>query len=367
MPNYIHTVDLVGGSKPLVNPGYVKYYSVDVPVQAGGAAVASLGSITAGTGFDTLPVIAPTGGTLTAGVTPANPAIVRATSIKAVGTPTVVTPGTGIAINDTFNLVGGVLASAGAAGNTLAAAGVPAKVTVTHAQLVGVGVNAGGTGYVVNDTITLAGGTAGTAAVVTVKTVAAGVVNAVTITTAGDYTVEATTFTQASTSGAGTGATFNAGVFGAKTLSLTTAGGYTTAPVLAGAATTNVVGTGSGLVVASTYGLGTAVIDESGNYSGAPSWTVTAADGNGTGASIASGTLGSSGNPVFVHIPLGHSPINSAVMAMGNMALDAVCELQSLVGTTNANGTVPYISIAVQPRLAANTLTAGVLNVAVLS
>ena len=363
----LHTVEVVTGSNPLVNQAFLKLLMQPVSVQAGGAAVVSIGSITAGTGFDALPVIAPTGGTLTAGVTPANPAIVRATSIKAVGTPTVVSPGTGIAINDTFNLVGGTLAAAGVNGNATATAGVPAKVTVTHAQLVGVAVNAGGTGYAVNDTITLAGGTAGTAAVVTVKTAPGGIIGSVQITTAGDYTVEATTFTQASTTGSGTGATFQSGVFGAKTLSLTTAGGYTVAPTITGAATTNVVGTGTGLTVASTYGLGTAVIDESGNYSSAPSWTVTAADGNGSGASIATGSLGGAGNPVYVHLPMGHNPSNSAVMAMGNTALDAVIELQSLVGPTNANNSAPYISFAVQPRLAANTLTAGSLNVAVLS
>jgi hypothetical protein len=194
-----------------------------------------------------------------------------------------------------------------------------------------------------------------------------GLIGTFSITTPGDYTIETTTFTQASTSGSGTGATFQTGVFGAKTLSLTTAGGYTVAPTLAGTTTTNVVGTGSGLTVASTYGLGSAVIDESGNYSGAPSWTVTAADGNGSGASIASGSLGVAGNPVYVHLSMGHNPSNAAVMAMGNTALDAVVELQSLVGPTNINNSAPYISFAVQPRLAANTLTAGSLNVAVLS
>lgn len=364
----VHTIAMATGSNPLVNPDRLKTYITSLQVQAGGAAVVSIGSITAGTGFDTLPAIAPNGGTLTAGVSPANPAIVRATSIKAVGTPTVVSPGTGIAINDTFNLVGGVLAAAGPSGNTLAAAGVPAKVTVTHAQLVSCGLNAAGTTYVAGDTITLAGGTAGTAAIITVDSVVTGTGAIATfhISTAGDYTVEATTFTQGTTTSAGgTGATFNAGLFGAKTLTLTTAGGYTTAPVLAGATTTNVVGTGTGLLVASTYGLGTANIDESGNYSSAPAWTVTAVDGNGAGASIATGSLGGAGTAVTVHLPVEFNPQYAAVMAMGNTALDAVCELDALVNEPNSNGSAAYISISVQPRLAANTLTAGQVNLLV--
>lgn len=70
-------------------------------------------------------------------------------------------------------------------------------------------VSAGGTGYAVNDTITLAGGTATTRAVVTVTAVSGSAVTAVQVQTPGTYTAEATTFTQFSTSGGGSGATFN--------------------------------------------------------------------------------------------------------------------------------------------------------------
>jgi hypothetical protein len=70
-------------------------------------------------------------------------------------------------------------------------------------------VNAGGTGYVVNDTITLSGGT-GTAAVVFVTGVSGSVITSVQVQSTGAYTgTLPTTFTQASTSGSGTGATFN--------------------------------------------------------------------------------------------------------------------------------------------------------------
>lgn len=68
--------------------------------------------------------------------------------------------------------------------------------------------NAGGTGYAVNDTITLAGGTFTTAAQVFVTGVSSGAVTSVQVSNKGAYTVEPTAFTQGSTTGGGTGATF---------------------------------------------------------------------------------------------------------------------------------------------------------------
>lgn len=69
-------------------------------------------------------------------------------------------------------------------------------------------VSAGGTGYNNGDHITLAGG-AGTAAVIFVTANTGGVITAVQVLSAGAYTTEASSFTQASTTGSGTGATFN--------------------------------------------------------------------------------------------------------------------------------------------------------------
>jgi len=81
-----------------------------------------------------------------------------------------------------------------------------------------VAVNAAGSGYNVGDTITLAavGGIMSTAAILTVATTTAGPGTGVatfTITNAGVFTENAVSFTQASTSGSGSGATFQAPTF----------------------------------------------------------------------------------------------------------------------------------------------------------
>jgi hypothetical protein len=71
-------------------------------------------------------------------------------------------------------------------------------------------VQAGGSGYAVNDTITLAGGTTTQAVVLKVTSVSGGAVTGVIIQTAGNYSaVPSNPVAQAATSGGGTGATFN--------------------------------------------------------------------------------------------------------------------------------------------------------------
>lgn len=71
-------------------------------------------------------------------------------------------------------------------------------------------VNDGGSDYAVNNTITLTGGTFTQAVVLTVTSVSAGAVTGVNITTAGVYSVTPSNpVAQGSTTGSGTGATFN--------------------------------------------------------------------------------------------------------------------------------------------------------------
>jgi len=67
---------------------------------------------------------------------------------------------------------------------------------------------AAGTGYAVDDVITLAGGTFATAAQLRVKAVLSGAITSVEVVTIGKYSVTAGTLTQGSTTGSGTGATF---------------------------------------------------------------------------------------------------------------------------------------------------------------
>jgi lysophospholipase L1-like esterase len=71
-------------------------------------------------------------------------------------------------------------------------------------------ITAGGTGYAAGDEITLAGGTSSTPVVLRVLAVSSGAITAATVKTPGTYTATpASPVAQASTTGAGTGATFN--------------------------------------------------------------------------------------------------------------------------------------------------------------
>lgn len=112
-------------------------------------------------------------------------------------------------------------------GNTVSGTALTTTLTVTTSGIIGAFVNAqvennslinssvasavpvaGGTGYVVGNTITLTGGT-GTQAILTVTAATATAVTAVSVTSAGSYTVlPPSPAAQGSTSGIGTGATF---------------------------------------------------------------------------------------------------------------------------------------------------------------
>ena len=100
----------------------------------------------------------------------------------------------------------------------------------------------GGSGYAVNDTIPLAGGTFTAAAVLTVTSVSSGAITGVSISTAGAYTaLPSNPISQSSTSGSGTGATFDIIAWGLEGANVTANGtGYTSASVL------NISGSGGG-------------------------------------------------------------------------------------------------------------------------
>lgn len=343
----VHTLAFIpSGSAPFMPDRAVIGLYRDLPFAASAASVTSAGSITAGTGFTSLPTIAPTGGTLTAGVTPANPAVVRATSLTAISAVPL-TAGLGVAINDTFTLSGGTVQGAGPNGNGTATAGVATLVTATHLKVITAVVNAGGTGGT-NGAVTITG-TTGTGTKFQATGTIAG--NALTgplvVTVAGDYTVAPTIAGDAVTGGSLTGATVTL-VMGVLTLALTTPGGYTVAPPTANTPTN---GTGTGVTVTAAFGLGGVQVINSGNYSVAPSWTVTPTDGNGTGASVATGTLGGNGNGIAVGfaglgIPSAYSmqvtagiPAQESVAYKGNTGFAALLTPLT-TGTTLTAGTV---------------------------
>lgn len=83
-----------------------------------------------------------------------------------------------------------------------------AKPSDTNVGVASVAVNSGGTGYVVDDILTVAGGT-GTAATLRVTSVSGGVIDGIDVETSGDYSVAPTTTANAVTGGSGTTATID--------------------------------------------------------------------------------------------------------------------------------------------------------------
>jgi hypothetical protein len=175
-------------------------------------------------------------------------------------------------------------------------------------------VNQGTSGYANADTITLANGV-----VLTVASVSSGRVATVTVSTPGSFSGQVATnpVAQASTSGSGVGTpTFNI-----------------------------------------VYGLNTAQITNSGNYTVAPSMTVTDSAA-GTGASIATGTLGGNGNTIYVGFPLQLPSVYNVQVEPG---LDCRHYVPPSLKTTSG------FSIALVPTTTGSALAAGVIDVSILA
>lgn len=85
----------------------------------------------------------------------------------------------------------------------MSAADIAIPTTIASAAI-----HAGGTGYAVNNVLTVAGGT-GTAATLKVLAVSSGVITSVQLLTFGNYTVNPSLAANAATGGAGSGATFD--------------------------------------------------------------------------------------------------------------------------------------------------------------
>jgi len=248
-------------------------------------------TVTAAGSYATMPTLGTSGSGSAATLAP---------DMKAVSA-TVTTPGTGYIPADTITLTGGVHSTS-------------AILTVDTVQLDSVVLNAAGTGYNVNDLIVLAGGTFSTAAILKVTAIGvAGAVSTFTVQSGGSYTVETATFTQGSTSGTGSGATFNTAVWGVNTAHVSTAGSFTTLPanpVLQGS--TSGVGTGAQFTV--LWGLLSVIVSAGGSgYTASSGFTVTG--GGGTGGATGQLVLGSASYP---NLPNGTSTLPTQTLTLAN-------------------------------------------------
>jgi len=256
----------------------------NIPANFLGGTLASITVSNAGSGYTDRPAIGFSGG---GGSGAAATAVLTGTSVASIS---VAAAGTGYTSIPTVSLAG--------FGGTGATATARMKAQT-------VAIQAAGSGYAQNDTITLTGGTSTQAVILTVNTVGGGgEVQAVTITNAGNYSVlPSNPVSQGSTSGGGTGATFNITAWN---------------------------------IVAFTVGAGGS------GYTGRPTVTVTGGGGSGgagtavlTGTTIASITLTAAGSnyhsPPTVSVTGGAGSNGAATAVMTSRAEQRILTIVELV------------------------------------
>ena len=351
----IHTIQMPDGGGPSVPDRLTLASVLGLPYGAAANSLGTVGSLTAGSNYTIAPTVTPTGGVLNAAA-PGGAyqqaggwaAVLRAT-LKC-SAATVLTAGVGVAINDTFGLVGGTLDSA---------AGVQAVAKATNIQAVSAVVNAGGSGGT-NGAVTITGTTGtGTKFQATGTIVGNALVGPLTITVAGNYTVGPTSLTsEPITGGSLTGATVTLQM-GALTLSVLTAGVYQSVPPTT--AVSNIVGTGTGVTITSAFNINAVSIDDSGNYSTIPTgFTVANATGDstGSGGALAAGAATATGAAVFRAVgpfPNDGIPPSYGIAALSNAspANDETALSYKVTG---------YAVVKIQPAVVANTVVAGTLD-----
>lgn len=249
---------------------------------SGAAATAVLGfglnTITIGTAgsYQSIPSVAIT---QASGHVTGSGAVLASPLMKVVGYE-VADAGTDYDVGDVLTAVGGTHS-------------VAATLTIATAVLTEISINAAGTGYAVNDTITLSGGTSTVKAVLTVTTVGGGgTVTGVSISTPGSYTVTATTFTQFSTSGSGTGATFNNAAFGVGTVTISNVGSYSALPTDPVATTST---PGSGATFNLDWGILSIAVSSAGSLYIPAHTSLTISGGGGTGGAATINFLSTGG------------------------------------------------------------------------
>jgi hypothetical protein len=301
--------------------GYVTIPALTIEASSGGgtlatATVSSLKVVSAsissaGSGYTLGDTVTATGGTFTTA------AILTASAGK-LATLAINAPGTGYVVNDIITLGGGASSSIGTvsvstlalasaainaagsgytSGGTVTLAGgtstTKAIVSIATLKLVGVSINSGGTGYAFGNTVRLDSGTASVKAVVTVATVdgSGAILTIDPISTAGNYTVTSATHTSTATTGVGTGATFNAALYGILTFTITTAGSYTVGSTTFTQDSATGGGTGATFQTG-VFGINTVAIVNGGNYTtpAVATFTSASSDGVGTGATFQNAT-----------------------------------------------------------------------------
>lgn len=240
--------------------------------------------------------------------------------------------GTGYAPGDKITLTFG----------TPVSASTKSILNVVSVKLISASIVAGGTGYGNAQTfnVTVAGGTAGTAAVISVTSDAGGAVVTVnSVGTAGSYTVlPANIATNAATGGTGTGLTL-ALVWGVNAISVSTPGQYTAVATTATQASTT--GSGTGFTSQTqTFSVDSVLITAAGtNYSGTLTGTFSA--GNAT-AQVYPDASNKAEERILTLIDVVQSFVGSA----GNVEEVQVARdiLWRMLSRINTGGPVPSLS-----------------------
>jgi hypothetical protein len=240
-------------------------------------------------------------------------------SAAALGTVGAVTAGTGYTFTPTITPTGGTVTPQVLTGGQVTTPAGKQAVVRAVMKVISAAVVSGGTGYVNGEVVAFGNGVFLTA------TVVSGAVTAWAVTQAGAFT---------------------------------NPGGLPGTALTGPASQISSSGVGVGATATLTWGIGSAVIDDSGNYSVIPTgFSVTPVDGNGSGGAVAAGAAATAGNPTFLQVgPFVNDGLNPAPAfgALGVASTDIVVELNAKV-----NG---YASLKLQPRLAANTVVAGTLD-----
>lgn len=246
------------------------------------------------------------------------PTAAAANGIKTAGA---VTAGSLYTATPVITPTGGTKNAAAPAGAYQAAGGWDAIVRVTLKVVGTPTVGVGGSGYVAADTVTFSNGV-----VLNAATVVGGAVTVWSINAAGSFVgpggVPVNPVSQISTNGVGVGATANL-----------------------------------------SWGLNTAIVDDSGNYSVIPTgFTVTPAAGDTTGTTgaIAAPTVAGAGDPVFRAI--GPFPADGIPSSYGVIGISSGASLTLDADVELANKINGYASVRLMPRIAANAVGAGTLD-----